>query len=141
MTDLLSGPPSNDKYVTDYPCGWVSSRGGGGGGVDVVGEPGELVGVGRGQHPVAQVEDVAGCRLPGLDDLVGPGQHHLGRCEHQGRVEVALHGPAARPSYAVGEGHPPVDAHDVGPGLPHQAEQLAGADPEVDPGHAELACL
>ena len=80
-----------------------------------------------------------GAAPAGLDDLGGPREHHLGRREHQRRVEVALHGPAARPSYAVGQRHPPVDADHVGAGLAHQAEQLAGADAEVDPRDAELA--
>ena len=80
-----------------------------------------------------------GAARPASHDLGGARQHHLGRREHQGRVEVALHGPAARPAYAVGQRHPPVDADHVGAGLPHQAEQLAGADAEVDPRDAELA--
>ena len=57
-----------------------------------VGEAGELVGVGRGQHPVAEVEDVARGGAAGLEHLGGAVEHHLGGGEDQGRVEVALHG-------------------------------------------------
>ena len=57
--------------------------------------------------------------------------------EQHGRVEVALHRPgAAGAPGGLVERHPPVDADDVGAGLGHRAEQLAGADAEVDPRHA-----
>ena len=74
---------------------------------------------------------------PRLDDLGGPLEHQLGRREHQRRVQVALDGSVTDPLDALVERHPPVDADDVGPGLTHQAEELTGADAEVDPGHAE----
>ena len=102
-------------------------------------EPGQLVGVGRRDHAVAEVEDVAGRGGTGLEDLAGPLEHHLGRREDQRRVEVALHGAAADPLDARGERHPPVDADDVGAGLTHQVEDLAGADAEVDARHAGRA--
>jgi hypothetical protein len=100
--------------------------------VDEVREPGELVGVGGGDHAVTQVEHVSAGSLAGVEDLRGPPQHHLGRCEHQGRVEVALDGAIADLGDARGQRGAPVDADDVGARLSHQRQQVGRADAEVD---------
>ena len=84
-------------------------------------------GFGRGDHAVAEVEDVARGGGAGVEHLAGAVEHHLGRGEDQRRVEVALHRAAADALDPGRERHPPVDAHDVGAGLAHQVEDLAGA--------------
>ena len=73
-----------------------------------------------------------GAAAPASSTCAGALEHHLGRREHQRRVEVALHGAAADPLDAGGQRDPPVDADDVGARRAHQVEDLAGADPEVD---------
>ena len=93
----------------------------------------------RGQHAVAEVEHVALGRP-------APGQRRRGRGARRpptGRAGSPGRGcPAAPcradPARGLVERHPPVDADDVGPGLAQQAEQLAGADAEVDARHAEV---
>ncbi len=72
--------------------------------------------------------------LPGAQHLVHLGPDDGVGGEHHGGVQVALHRLARPdPGDRVVEGHPPVDADDVGPGLAHVVQQLAGADAEVDP--------
>ena len=44
----------------------------------------------------------------------------------------------AQPAPGPFQRHPPVDAHHVGPRLVHRLQQLAGADAEVDAGHAQV---
>ena len=61
------------------------------------GEPGQLVRVGGGHHTVAEVEDVATGRAPGLDHVRRPREHQLGGREDEGRVEVPLHARGPRP--------------------------------------------
>ena len=51
---------------------------------------------------------------------------------HTAGIEVALHRLAGHALARHVERHPPVDADDVGAGLAHQPEQLAGAHAEVD---------
>ena len=75
--------------------------------------------------PVVAVQDV---RHLGLDEIPR-GQAH-------GGVEVALYGDVGSDALAGGvEGNSPVDADDVGARVRHQAEQLAGADAEMDAWH------
>ena len=67
----------------------------------------------------------------GLEDISGR--------EEQRGIEVSLHGiPPAETLERVGEGHPVVHTDDLGTGLPHEGEQFAGADAEVDAWHAEV---
>ena len=101
----------------------------------------EHAGVGLGQHAVAEVEDVAGVAA-----VVGEHVAHLGRrrpatpARHERRVEVALHADVgaepARGRRRVGtrQSTPTTSA----PAARISAEQLAGADAEVDAGHAEV---
>ena len=89
---------------------------------------------------VAEVEDVTAGGPAGVEDLRGAGQHHLGRREHQGRVEVALHRAVAdqrrSPSASgVRQSTPTTSA----PASPIRPSRLAVPDPEVDARHAELA--
>ena len=107
--------------------------------VDERGHPGQHVGVDVGQHAVTEVEDVAR-RVPALlDDLAHAPLEGLPRREEQGRVEVALHGiRRPEPLDGVGQRHAVVDADHLGPGLAHEGQQLARADPEVDAGHVEV---
>ena len=107
--------------------------------VDQLDDPREHVGIGLGQHAVAEVEDVPGVAAVApqhVADLVGDDRPR--RAEHR-RVEVALQR-RGRPDPAPGlvERDPPVDADHVGAGVAHQREELAGADAEVDAGHAEV---
>ena len=78
-------------------------------------------------------------RAAGLDDLGRARGHHLGGREDQRRVEVALHDAVADERDRLLQRRTPVDADHVGAGLAHQAEQVGGADAEVDARHAELA--
>ena len=96
--------------------------------------------VGVGRDAVAQVEDVAAAMAGALGhDPPDLGLDHRPGGEAQRRVEVALHGPTRSHAPArLVEGHPPVDAHHVGPRLGHLAQQLAGVDPEVDAGDVQV---
>ena len=105
-------------------------------------QPDHLLQDGRvrlGQHPVAQVEHVAG-RGPGpFEDVPGLFGHDVPVRQAQRRVEVALDrdtGP--HPSTGHVEWHPPVDADDVAPCGGHRRQQLAGAHPEEDGGDAGM---
>ncbi len=56
-----------------------------------------------------------------------------------GGVEVPLHGDSAAEALTSDvDGHPPVDADDVGSGVGHERQQLAGVDAEVDGRHVEI---
>ena len=82
---------------------------------------------------MAEVEDVAlGGGALG-EDAADLAVDDVPAGEQQRRVEVALQRPA-RPHAGGGDvqRQPPVDPDDVGAGLAHRAQQLAGADPEVD---------
>ncbi len=98
-------------------------------GLHELGEPRELVGVGRRDHAVPEVEDVTARGPAGLDDGAGPGGHHVGRREDQRRVEVALHRALADHRDRPLQRGAPVDADDVGPGLGHQVEQVGWCRP------------
>ena len=93
-------------------------------------------GVELGEHAVAEVEDVAGPAGVAAEHVAGAVGHDVPRRQAHGRVEVALHGLAGHALAGDVERHPPVDADDVGAGVAHQREQLAGADAEVDARHA-----
>ena len=98
-----------------------------------VDDPREHVRIGLGEHAVAEVEDVAlGGGALG-EDAADLAVDDVPAGEQQRRVEVALQrpGPAAAGGGDV-QRQPPVDPDDVGAGLAHGAQQLAGADPEVD---------
>ena len=97
------------------------------------------VGVGVGQHAVAEVEDVAGGDPARVDDRTGGALDRLPRCEDQRRVEVALDRLAGLdPADGRVERDPPVDAHHLDAGRAHVTEQLTRRDPEVDPRHVEV---
>ena len=92
-----------------------------------------------GQHAVAEVEDVARVAAVAASTSTHLGLDHGPRGQADGRVEVALDALVGADALPAGvERHPPVDADHVGAGVGHQAEQLAGADAEVDAGHAEV---
>ena len=94
------------------------------------------VGVGTGQHTVAQVEDMAFEFRGGVEDLAGLGLHHGRRREENGRVEIALERLAGTdPAGRLVQRNAPVHPDHVGAGLAHEPEQFAGAHPEVDAGH------
>ena len=58
-------------------------------------------------------------------------------CQEDDRIEIALQRlPRLDPADRLVQGHPPVHSYDVGTRLAHCPEQLAGADAEVNPGHA-----
>ena len=76
---------------------------------------------------------------PGLDHLGRPGRHHVRRREDEGRVEVALDRPIPDERDGGPQRRAPVDADHVGSRVTHQREQVGGADPEVDPRHAQRA--
>src|SRR5690606_7264946 len=53
--------------------------------------------------------------------------------------EVALHRALRSDELnAALQGRTPVDAHDIGAGLPHQGEQVGGSHAEVDARYAQL---
>src|SRR5438309_9502378 len=107
--------------------------------VDEVDEAPQDVRVGLGQHAPAQVEHVPGPALVGVEDGGGLAGDDVPRGQADRRVEVALDGDVmAQAGPGPVEGHPPVDADDVGASLGEQLEQLTGADPEVDAGNAEV---
>ncbi len=97
------------------------------------------------QHPVAEVEDVAGrTRVDSaaavLDDGAHRTLHHRPAGQQHHRIEVALQrNPGPDPGGGVGQRRAPVDADDAGrpPGqrLGHGAEQFGGADAEVRHRH------
>ena len=95
-------------------------------------------GVGLGQHAVAEVEDVAG--WPPFSASTARARRRppaTGRGTRPGRGCPAAPCPA-RPVRGRAERRAPVDADDLGAGLAHEAEQLAGVHAEVDAGHAEV---
>ena len=102
---------------------------------------GEHARVGLGQDAVAEVEDVArlaACRRGGPSSSPRRRRPTGARQTAGSRLPwTALAGADA--AAGGSERHAPVDAHHVGSGLGHEAEQLAGADAEVDPGDAEVA--
>ncbi len=81
---------------------------------------------------------MTGRRPPLVEDPRDPGPQDLPRGEECGRVEVALQREAgAHPARGLVERHPEVHADHVGARTGQEREELARADPEVDPGDAE----
>ncbi len=65
--------------------------------------------------------------------------HDADRCKANGRVQIALDGLSCADATAGHrQRHSPVDTHNVCSSLGHEPEQLAGADAEMDPGHAKV---
>src|SRR5437899_3089333 len=69
------------------------------------------------QHSMAEVEDVAAASAGPPENLAGSLLDHLTRRQQDRRVEVALDSaPDADPPPALVEGHPPIQADQVGTG-------------------------
>ena len=122
-------PTHRRPRVGDSPASQRASS------VDEVDDAGQHVRVGLRQHAVAEVEDVARGRPP---------SSRMRRTSASITAERANSTAGSRlPWTGVGrcggppvERRAPVDADDVGAGLAHRRQQLAGADAEVDPRHA-----
>ncbi len=105
--------------------------------VHQVAEPGQHAGIGFRQHAVPQVEHVALGRAAALDHVPGPFLDDLPGGQQHRRIQVALQRLARfHPPDGLVKRDAPVDPDHVRAGLAHQAEQLAGTDPEVDARHA-----
>ena len=120
-----SSPPARPPATPACPSAWTRAT-----------TRSRMSGIRLGQHPVAEVEDMAR-GVPGRPEyLPRLGGGHLPGGQAHGRVEVALDGdtgPDTPPG--VVQRDPPVDTHDGAAGSGHRGQQLARAHPEQDGGN------
>src|SRR5438132_3844239 len=87
---------------------------------------------------MAEVEDVAAASAGLPENLAGSLLDHLARRQQDRGVEVALDStPDADPPPAFVEGHPPIQADQIGTGARYRLQQCGGASPEVDARDAQ----
>ena len=109
-------------------------------GVDEVDDRLQHARVGRGEHAVAEVEDVAGMATVVGEDLAGGREGDVRAGQHQRGIEVALQdGVGAQAPAGLGDRGPPVEADHAGPGRPHGLQQMVAPDAEVDRGGLRVA--
>jgi hypothetical protein len=88
---------------------------------------------------VTEVKDVAGKTLGFVEHLLRRPEHDVNGGKTDSRVEVALEGNSrSDPTSGDIERNAPVNPDDVGSGLGHEPEQLAGSDTEVDSWDTEV---
>src|SRR5688500_5377021 len=100
--------------------------------MDEVDDTLQPVGIGLGQHPVAEIEDVYGA-AESLENVASVFFDHIPRSQDDRRIEISLQD-LVRPESRTGrvEWHPPVDPHHLGARPGHQFQQLRGAHTEMD---------
>ena len=98
-----------------------------------------MVGVGRWQHAVTEVEHVAGPPVVLGEDPPGGLLDTFPRPQEQHRVQVALYGPVADLAAPLGQRDPPVEADHVTARGCLELQNAGRADAEVDRWHAQLA--
>ncbi len=91
-----------------------------------------------GNDAVAQIEDVSRTAAGLLEDLAHALAEQISAGEQQDGVEIALHRDrVAESGPALVQGHPPIEADDVGAGFAHGRQQGRGIHAEVDDRHAQ----
>src|SRR5690625_4428109 len=123
---------------TTTTCAGSGSRGGSASVSTLLHDPydvGQRLRVCIGQHPVPQVEDMAGRGPAGCEDLLcGAGENCLAGAQKR-RVEVALQRHSRCSSGGHIQRHAPVHAEDLGACGCQEIQELTGVDAEVDTRH------
>src|SRR5437867_11052214 len=124
--------------VTKFDRKVLSGLGAGGGFVDEIDEPSDVVHRRFGEDAVPQVEDVAGAAGGAVEDRLGVAPNYLEVGKEDRRIEVPLDASlGADPFPRLVQRNPPIHADDVAPRLGHPLQKSRGVGAEVDEGDAE----
>ncbi len=93
--------------------------------VHEIDEPAQVVGIGRRQHAMPEVEDVTRPATGLLQHPAGLSLGGIPRSRQQRGIQIALDGSIGNPGPSIGQLEPPVEPDDVATGLGHGLEQAA----------------
>ena len=108
--------------------------------MDELDDPGQDCRVGIGGDSMPQVENMAGRHSARRNHFAYPLGHHRPGSRQQRRIEVALEGIAmADATTSLSEWQAPIHTDDLCAGGAHQAEELRGANAEVNARHSGIS--